>query len=116
MSSSPSDSIHLVLVTAPDADAAMALAEVLVEERLIACGNVIPGITSVYRWEGRVHRDGEALLVLKAPRSRVAELLDRIPALHPYDVPEVLVLNVAEGHPPYLEWVVRESTGSPESP
>jgi periplasmic divalent cation tolerance protein len=104
--------VRVVLVTAPDEDSALALARALVDERLVACGTVLPGIRSVYRWEGEVHADPEALLMLKAPAARIAALLRRVPELHPYDVPEILVLDVSEGHAPYLDWVAREADPS----
>ncbi len=111
MSSSAGDSppgIRLLLVTAREAEA-RALARTLVEERLAACGNVIPGVRSIYRWEGRVEEADEALLVLKAPPGLEEALLRRIPQLHSYDVPEVLVVEVPRGHAPYLGWVHRET-------
>jgi periplasmic divalent cation tolerance protein len=106
---------RVVLVTAPDEGAARTLAHALLEERLVACANVIPGVTSVYRWKGKVHQDPESLMVLKAPGSCVERLLRRVPELHPYDVPEVLVLEVGAGYEPYLNWVADEC-GSPEAP
>ena len=99
---------HVVLVTAPDAETAVDLTRKLLSEGLIACGNVLPGVTSVYRWEEEVHEDPEVLLVLKTDRSRLEDLVRRVPELHPYDVPEVLALEVAAGHPPYMEWVAGE--------
>ena len=95
----------VVLVTAPSADAAASLARTLVEEGLAACGNVVPGIRSIYRWEGKVQDDAEALLVLKTERRLVEALKERLPALHPYQVPELLVLPVEGGLGPYLKWV-----------
>jgi periplasmic divalent cation tolerance protein len=95
----------VVLVTAPSADSAAAMARTLVEEGLCACGNVVPGVRSIYRWEGKVQDDAEALLVLKTERRLVPELKARLPALHPYQVPELLVLAVEGGLPAYLEWV-----------
>lgn len=95
----------VVLVTTPSADSAAAIARSLVEERLCACGNVIPGIRSIYRWEGAIHDDAEALLVLKTERRLVPELKLRLPALHPYQVPELLVLPVEDGLGPYLAWL-----------
>jgi periplasmic divalent cation tolerance protein len=99
---------HVVLVTAPDAEAAIDLTRKLLAEGLVACGNVLPGVTSVYRWEEEVHEDSEVLLVLKTHRSRLDELVRRVPELHPYDVPEVLALEVTAGHPAYLGWVAEE--------
>jgi periplasmic divalent cation tolerance protein len=95
----------VVLVTAPTAESAAGMARTLVEEGLCACGNVVPGIRSIYRWEGKVHEDAEALLVLKTERRLVEALKDRLPALHPYQVPELLVLPVEDGLGPYLKWV-----------
>lgn len=96
---------RVVLVTAPDEATGVRLARTLVKEGLIACGNVVPGVTSIYRWEGEVHTDAEVLLVLKTTASRVDALLARIPALHPYEVPEILSLPVEAGLPSYLTWV-----------
>lgn len=100
---------RVVLVTAPDADAAARLARALVEERLAACGNVVPAIRSIYRWEGRVHDEGEALLVLKTRAARVDALRARVLELHPYQVPEVLVLPVEAGSEAYLDWIAAET-------
>ncbi len=99
----------LVLVTAPSADKAAELALALVEERLAACGNVVPGLRSIYRWEGKVHDEQEALLILKSSASLFEALRERVVAVHPYQCPEVLRLGVEAGHAPYLQWV-REST------
>jgi periplasmic divalent cation tolerance protein len=77
----------------------------MVEEGLAACANILPGITSVYRWEGSLQRDSETLVVLKTTAARSDALRDRVVDLHPYDVPEVLVLPVVGGHAPYLRWV-----------
>ncbi|KFE67097.1 divalent-cation tolerance protein CutA [Hyalangium minutum] len=95
----------VVLVTAPSADKAAELARALVEEQLAACGNVLPGLRSIYRWEGKVHDEPEALLILKTRAPLFEALRERVVALHPYQVPEVLRLDVAGGHLPYLEWI-----------
>jgi periplasmic divalent cation tolerance protein len=95
----------VVLVTAPSAETAAAVARVLVEEGLAACGSVVPGLRSIYRWEGKVHDDAEALLVLKTERRMLEALKARLPALHPYQVPELLALPVEGGLAPYLEWI-----------
>jgi periplasmic divalent cation tolerance protein len=95
----------VLLVTAPTADAAATLARALVEEGLAACGNVVPAIRSIYRWEGKVQDEPEALLVLKTERRLVPAVKARLPELHPYQVPELLVLPVEDGLAPYLEWV-----------
>lgn len=94
-----------VLVTAPDADTAARIARTLVEERLAACGNLVPGVRSIYRWEGAVHDEAEVLLVLKTTTGAVDRLRARVVELHPYSVPEVLALPVSAGHEPYLAWL-----------
>src|SRR5512138_3345971 len=99
----------LVLVTAPSAEKAAELARALVQERLAACGNVVPGLRSIYRWEGRVQDDAEALLLLKTTRARFEALRERVLALHPYQVPEVLALPVEAGSAPYLAWITGET-------
>jgi periplasmic divalent cation tolerance protein len=105
--------VRLALVTAPPA-AAAALVRRLVEERLAACGNIVPGITSIYRWQGEVREEVEALIVLKTTASSVAALLRRVPELHPYDVPEVLVLSIEAGYGPYVDWVAEGSRAGAE--
>jgi periplasmic divalent cation tolerance protein len=99
----------VVLVTAPTPERAAEIARALVEERLAACGNVVPAIRSIYRWEGKVQDEAEALLVLKTTRARFEALRDRVLALHPYEVPEVIALAVETGSAPYLAWLVAET-------
>ena len=99
----------LALSTAPDAEQAERLARALVEERLIACANLVPGLTSVYRWRGAVQEDPEVLLVIKTRRSLVPRLKERLSQLHPYEVPELVVTPLLDGLDPYCRWV-REST------
>lgn len=94
----------VVLCTAP-VDRAEGLADALLEDRLIACANLIGPIVSRYVWEGRVERGEETLLVLKTRRDLVPALTQRILALHPYDVPEVLEVPVCSGLEAYLAWV-----------
>jgi len=99
----------VVLVTAGSAESAEKIARALVEERLAACVNVIPGIRSIYRWQGRVADDAEWLLVAKTGRSRFAELEARVRALHSYEVPEVIMLPVVGGAADYLAWIAAET-------
>lgn len=106
---SEATSVRVVLVTAPDADSGGRIARVLVEERLVACVNLLPGIRSIYRWQGRVEDDAEVLLVAKTTAARCDAVAARVKALHPYELPEVVALPVAEGSRAYLDWVVRES-------
>lgn len=106
--------VRVVLMTAPSADVAERLVRALVQERLAACGNIVPGLTSIYRWENAVQTDAEVLILLKTRAAAVPGLVARVAELHPYDVPEVLALPVLAGHAPYLAWV-RESSESPRS-
>lgn len=101
--------LRVVLATAPDADTGAALARVLVEERLAACVNLLPGVRSIYRWEGQVEDASEVLLLIKTRADRCEALASRVRELHPYDVPEVLELPAVGGSDPYLEWVRTES-------
>ena len=96
---------RVVLVTTPDADSARRIARTLVEERHAACGNIVPRITSIFRWQGAVQEEAETLLVLKTSAERLAALAERVSQLHPYDVPEVLALPVAAANQPYLDWL-----------
>lgn len=104
------EAARIALVTAPDGEAAERIVSSLVEERLVACGNIVPGLVSIYRWQGAIRRDAEVLIVLKTAQDAVPRLLKRVPQLHPYDVPEVLVLPIEAGHGPYLDWVVQSTT------
>ena len=96
---------RVVLVTAPDPEVARQLARTLVEERLIACANLLPGVTSVYRWEGAVQEEPEVLLVLKTRAGRLPELEARLGDLHPYDVPELVALDPSHVAAPYFAWL-----------
>jgi periplasmic divalent cation tolerance protein len=89
------------------------IARALVERRLAACVNVVPGVVSVYRWKGEVCRDQELLLVIKTRRDRLEALRDALVGLHPYDVPELVALPIEAGHEPYLSWV--DESVSPSS-
>lgn len=101
-SASQAVSVH---ITAPDVARASAWARVLVEERLAACANIVPGIRSVYRWDGAVHESAEVLVLVKTTRPRVDALLARIAALHSDEVPCALVLPIETGLPAYLAWL-----------
>ena len=102
------DEVRVVLMTAPDLDVARELGRRLVEERLAACANIVPGLISIFHWDGEVQNQSEVLLVLKTTESAVGALVERAASLHPYDVPEVLALPVVEGYGPYLDWVRSE--------
>ena len=87
---------------------ALKIARALVEERLAACVNVVPGITSIYRWKGVVEQEPELLLVIKTLAERVDALKARLLELHPYELPEVVVIPIGGGHGAYLEWIAQQ--------
>jgi periplasmic divalent cation tolerance protein len=104
-SASPDLDVVLVLTTlGADADA-LTFARTLVEEHLAACVNVLPPMTSVYRWRDRIEEDQERQIVVKTTRQQVAALEQRLRELHPYELPEVLVLATSGGSDAYLQWV-----------
>lgn len=101
----------VVLMTAGSQEEADRIAHGLVSEMLVACVNVIPAVTSVYRWEGQVQRDQEWLLVAKTRRDVLDALVQRVQALHSYDVPEIIALPLVGGSETYLHWIDREVHG-----
>jgi periplasmic divalent cation tolerance protein len=106
----PAHPASIVLTTlAADFDA-LSLARTLVEERLAACVSILPGLVSVYRWQGGIEQDREQQILIKTTPDRLAALESRLRQIHPYDVPELLVLDVERGGADYLAWV-RESVG-----
>jgi periplasmic divalent cation tolerance protein len=100
---------RVVLCTVPNEDVGESLARTLVEERLVACVNILPGVRSIYRFKGAVEDERELLLVLKTSAGRYPQLERRIRELHPYEVCEVIALDVAAGSQPYLDWLSAET-------
>jgi periplasmic divalent cation tolerance protein len=95
----------VALSTVGTAEDAERIARALVEHRLAACVNVVPGLVSVYRWKGAVEREEERLLVIKTRAERLEDLRRALVKLHPYEVPELVALPIEDGHPPYLSWL-----------
>ena len=95
--------------TCPDPDTAERIATALVDERLAACVNVLPGVRSVYRWQDAVERADEVLLLVKTVPDQFQRLKARLLALHPYELPEVLAVETDFGHPDYLLWVAAQT-------
>lgn len=98
-------SYGLVLSTCPDAETAEAVAKALVEQRVAACVNVIPGLRSFFWWEGRVDSEQEQLLVAKTHRSRYPDVERAIRSQHPYELPEVVYVPIGTGLSDYLTWI-----------
>ena len=99
----------MLYVTTRDRDEARKIAETLVEERLIACGNILDGMESVYWWNGKIDRSNEAVLLAKTDRRNVDLVTARIIELHSYETPCVVALPIAGGNPEYLAWIENES-------
>ncbi len=94
----------IILVTCKAAESDK-IASHLVEEKLAACVNIVPGVLSIYAWQGEICRDSENLLIIKTERSVWSVIEQRIRELHPYDVPEILCLPIEAGHSNYLDWI-----------
>lgn len=97
--------IRLVLVTCPDIEIATKISKEIVSKKLAACSNIIPGLTSIYEWQGKLETSSEVLLLLKTQKSCVEELEKEIIKLHPYDTPEFIVLDTKYVNEKYLAWI-----------
>lgn len=100
----------IVLVTCGSRQEAETIARDLVERRLAACVNLLPGVTSVYRWQGAIEADEEVLLIAKTQRARFSALAERVKELHSYDLPEVIGAPIEAGLQAYLDWIDEECT------
>lgn len=101
--------VSVLFMTAPDEEKAAEIARTLVDERMIACANIIPRVRSIYRWEGKIADEAEVLVVMKAPAADFKAIEARVKVLHPYTTPELISLDVREGLPAYLDWVLASS-------
>lgn len=110
----PDDSILLCYCACPDADSAQRIAGALVAERLAACVNRLPGVVSTYRWQGAVATEREELLLIKTTALRFEALRQRLLALHPYALPELVAVPVERGHGAYLDWVRAAAGDTPQ--
>lgn len=105
---------RIVLTTASSEEEATKIARHLVERRLAACVNIVPRITSIYRWKNKVEEAGEWLLVVKTTAAAFASVREMIAEVHSYEVPECICLNVEDGSPNYLEWIAESVTAAEE--
>ncbi len=106
----------LLYVTAGDAEEAARIGRTLVEEKLVACVNVLGQIRSIYRWQDEVQDDGEVALLAKTRASLVAQVSERIKALHSYDVPCVVALPIVDGNAAFLDWIAGETESADQGP
>lgn len=105
MNGPPADAI-VVFITAPNRDEAARLAEMLIERRLAGCVQILPGVESVYRWQGQIERQEEVLLIAKTLSGKLDDLSREVIALHSYETPEIVAVPIVSGSGPYLEWLV----------
>ena len=103
----PSDDPIVVFITAPNADEARLLAETLVTSRLAACIQILPEIESIYRWQGKIERQPEVLLIGKTTRRKFSELEAEVRRIHSYETPEIVAVSIAEASSPYLDWLIK---------
>lgn len=106
----------IVLTTCNKSEDAAMLAQALIEKRLAACVNVVSGVRSYYRWQGKIENDSEFLLVVKTARGLVDSLRQELEKLHPYDLPELVVAPIIDGSPNYLAWLEQEVAAEGPSP
>jgi periplasmic divalent cation tolerance protein len=107
----PAEQVFVVLVTVKNVKEAVRIGEEMVDMKLAACANVIPGVQSIYRWKGKVAKAQEALLILKSTKHRYRTLEKAIKTMHTYEVPEVIALPVIKGSAAYVRWVRGETHG-----
>ena len=100
------DEVFLAFSTFPDIETARRIARQLVAENFAACANIIPSIESIYRWQGKIEQGNETLVLFKTTAARSAAFQEKLKSLHPYDVPEIICLSIADGSPEYLRWVI----------
>ena len=100
------DQILLAISTFPDAEAADRIAHTLIEEKFAACANIIPTVHSIYRWKDKVETAGEVIVFFKTTLDRQAAFQEKLRSLHPYELPEIICVNIGTGSPDYLRWVI----------
>ncbi|ANQ10781.1 CutA-like protein [Plasmodium coatneyi] len=103
-----------VYVTAPGTDVAEKISNVLLEDKLASCVNIIPGVLSLYHWKGEIARDNEVLMMIKTRKHLFAKIVEAVKANHPYEVPEVISVPIHQGSKDYLDWVAKSVKSAPQ--
>lgn len=101
----------LALSTFPDVETARRISSQVVEEKLAACANIFPAIESIYRWKGKIETGNETMVLFKTSENRQSAFQEKLRALHPYEVPEIIFIPVLAGLPEYLDWVAESCAG-----
>ncbi len=96
---------QLILSTSPNVEIAEQIAQALVTDKLAACVNILPEIKSIYTWQGKIASEQEVQLIIKTKVEMFTAVSDKITQLHPYDVPEIIALDITQGYQPYLHWI-----------
>jgi periplasmic divalent cation tolerance protein len=99
----------MIYITAKNAEEAEAIGAALVEERLVACANIIHPVLSIYRWKGAIERESEAIIIAKTKESLVSAVIERVIALHSYECPCIEAIPIVKGNPAYLQWIADET-------
>lgn len=107
--SSMASKVALVYVTTSDEEEARRIGSALVDKKLAACVNIIPGMRSIYRWQGKVVNDNECVMLVKAPKDNAETVIEKIKEMHSYEVPCVIVIPIAQGLRSYLDWIMNET-------
>jgi len=107
--STTASKVALVYVTTSDEEEARRIGSALVDKKLAACVNIIPGMRSIYRWQGKVVNDNECVMLVKAPKDNTETVIEKIREMHSYEVPCVVVIPLIQGLPEYLNWIMNET-------
>jgi len=102
--------VILILITVPDAKSAECISTLLVDKRLAACVNTISGVSSLYRWEGKLNRDDELILMIKTVKENFDKICLTVISIHPYDMPEIIAIPIVSGATQYMEWIKNETS------
>ena len=102
----------IVFTTCPNIKIAHRISETLVQERLVACVNILPGLESIFHWKGLIEHEQEILLIMKSRQELFTQLVDRIEAIHPYDIPEITAFEITQSSRKYSSWIIESTKDS----
>ena len=109
------DTPILVYATFPSLDEAERIGGRLVDDRLAACVNILPGMVSIYEWQGQRQRDGECAMIIKSRAALASRIVATVRDMHPYDNPALVIIDIASGSPPFLEWIMAQTAGASDA-